>query len=188
MLRWIWRPSSLPNLVHLAQLFPRRRGKGPAHQAVLDARGLHKPLDGVLRDDSQPVERCPVPEVVMATMPEAHKCKRHCSGKQCPQQAMLGPAYWNVHIPTERRGHQEPCGGLSLQYHLFLRLILPSHVVTEQVKVLPDFREAAEHSWNSPTHKTLAKTQASFLRGFRSNGYTGSLPEQSSTYKRQGKE
>lgn len=83
---------------------PYHTSKDPAHQAVLDARGLHKPPDSILHGDSQPVECCPAPEVVVPTMPVAHKRKRHCSGKQRPQQAMLGPAHWNVHIPRERRG------------------------------------------------------------------------------------
>lgn len=78
--------------------------QAPAHQAVLDARGLHQPPDSILHGDSQPVERCPAPEVVVPTMPVAHKCKSHRSGKQCPQQAVLGPAHWDVHIPRERRG------------------------------------------------------------------------------------
>lgn len=68
-------------------------------QTVLDAGSLHQPPDSILHGDSQPVERCPAPEVVVAAMPVAHKCKCHRRGKQCPQQAMLGPAHWNVHIP-----------------------------------------------------------------------------------------
>lgn len=68
-------------------------------QVVLDARGLHEPPDSVLHGDSQPVECCPGPDVVIPTMPEAHKCKRHCSGEQRPQQAILGPARWDIHIP-----------------------------------------------------------------------------------------
>lgn len=83
---------------------------GPAHQGLLDTGPLQQPLGSTLHGDSQPVERCPAPEVLIAAMPVAHKCKCHCSGEQCPQQATLGPTQWNIHIPGERRGCEKLCG------------------------------------------------------------------------------
>ena len=90
-----------------AQLGSLPHKPGPAHQAVLDVRPLHQLLDAVLHGDPQPVEGGPAPQVVVAAVPEAHKRERHRGGEEGPQQAMLGPARGDVHVPGERGDREE---------------------------------------------------------------------------------